>query len=396
MLKEIKSEEDIKQAAKLAEISFHMLNYEQNLEFLKGNKEFDFIGFFDENKLLAAAGAYDFQIFIRDRLFSCAGIAGVMTDPIHRKKGYVRKLMTELVKKKYSEGYELTSLWPFDHGFYQKFGYESCDKIISYKFSPSDIKQSLKVEDGVKIRESTGENDYPILDKIARNALNKYTRIIGKIDAWFLRSSSAGYKPYILERENNPVGYIILKFKKPKPNEWGTNIQVQDIAYNDLVTKHSIFAFLRNFESDIGNIFVTLPYQEEMMSYLKVVKEEHKYSMWPHMCRILDVKVTLEKLSFSDKIDATLYANLQDELIEENNGFWKFTVKEGKCSAQKVENEKVADIDVLELNIRQLTQLIVGVKTITSIFESEIKKIPTKWLEKNLFPERPCKAGISY
>ena len=125
MIKEIKSEEDIKQAAKIAEICFHMLNFEQNLEFFKGAKEFDFIGFFDEDKLLAAAGAHEFQIFVRDKLFSCAGVAAVMTDPIHRKKGYVKELMIELLKKKHSEGYDLTSLWPFNHR------YSYCDLLIN-------------------------------------------------------------------------------------------------------------------------------------------------------------------------------------------------------------------------------------------------------------------------
>ena len=213
MIKEIKDPEIFKQAAKLAEICFHEQTIEENIKFYNRLKELYLLGFFENNELLATAGTLDFQMFVRNQILSCAGVAIVMTDPIHRKKGYIRKLMVEILQKKFEEGYDITTLWPFNHKFYQKFGYENCEKAITYKFSPSDLKSSLKIEESVNIREIKDEKDYILLNQIAHSAQNKYTRIIGKLDAWILRDSSEKFKFYIFERKNDPVGYISFKFR---------------------------------------------------------------------------------------------------------------------------------------------------------------------------------------
>ncbi|MEE9410065.1 MAG: GNAT family N-acetyltransferase [Candidatus Heimdallarchaeota archaeon] len=394
MIKEIKDPEIFKQAAKLAEICFHEQTIEENIKFYNRLKELYLLGFFENNELLATAGTLDFQMFVRNQILSCAGVAIVMTDPIHRKKGYIRKLMVEILQKKFEEGYDITTLWPFNHKFYQKFGYENCEKAITYKFSPSDLKSSLKIEESVNIREIKDEKDYILLNQIAHSAQNKYTRIIGKLDAWILRDSSEKFKFYIFERKNDPVGYISFKFRKSKKEEWVTDITIVDLAYIDVKTKHSVFAFLRNFESDISNILINLPYEEEILSFLNDIKDEHKFAQWPPMSRILNVKSTIEKLSFPITTNSILYAEIKDEVIEENSGIWKFKIRDGKCSTQKIPKSESEENKVLKFKIGEFTQLVVGVIGIKNLFESELENVPKEWRKNDIFPTQPCKIGV--
>ena len=394
MIKEIIDQEDFKQAAKLAEICFHERSKDDNLKYFKKLKELYFIGYFEEEKLLASVGNYAFQIYVRGKLLSCAGIAHVMTDPIHRKKGYVRKLMNNLITKNFKEGYDITTLWPFMHGFYQKFGYEICEKTITYKFSPSDIKKKFKIDERVKIREVLEEKDYEVLIKITQEAQNKFTRIIGEKDAWTLRGPEEKFSIFVFERATEPIGYISLKFHKPKKGEWETNIRIVDFAYVDKEIKHSIFGFLRNFESDISKIVVNLPYEEEIMNYLDDIKEEHKFAQWPPMSRILNVKSSLEKLDFPKTENAILFAEIEDEIIDENNGIWRLKFEGGKCSAQKIVKSECEEKKILRFKIGKFTQLVVGVIGIKNLFEANSDDIPEEWIKKNIFPIQPCKIGV--
>ena len=120
MIREFKDKEDIDQAVKLAALCFHEPTKEME-KFFEGIKELKMLGAFEEKTLLAAAGAYKFQMFIRDTLFDSAGIAGVMTNPTERRKGYVKELMNKLIVEKKKQGYPVAALWPFEHSFYQKF-----------------------------------------------------------------------------------------------------------------------------------------------------------------------------------------------------------------------------------------------------------------------------------
>ena len=391
--REIKEDSDIKKAAKLAEICFHESNYEDNIKFYKNLKECEIFGLFENNELYAAGGSYDFNIFIRDHLFRCAGIAHVMTHPIQRKKGYVRRLMEEILISKFEEGYTISSLWPFKHSFYQKFGFEIIEKPISYRFSPSDIKKDLKIGEEVNVRE-TKEEDFPILNEIAKNALNKYTRIIGKYDAWALRGSLQKFITYIFEKEKKPVGYISFKFRKVKEKEWGSNLVIVDFAYVDLETKKAIFAFLRKYEADIGEISLTIPYEEEILGYLNDIKDKHKYAQWPAMVRILNLKKTIENLIFPSDIDINLYTKIKDEIIKENEGLWLFRISNGKCLAEKINQETIPDEEILNVDINQITQIIVGYSKVENIFETSKEKIPKVWLNEEIFPPVPCSVMV--
>ncbi len=388
MIREFKDTEDINQAVKLATLCFHEPTKEME-KFFAGIQELKMIGAFEENTLLAAAGAYKFQMFIRDTLFDCAGIAGVMTNPTERRKGYVKELMNKLIVDKKNQDYPVAALWPFNHSFYQKFGFGNAEKIISYHFKPSDIKSDFKLENDIKICDVTDEKDYLPLIQVAKNALNKYTRIIGDVDAWLLRGELQGYfKIYLIERDEKPVAYISLKFKKAK--EWENNMQIMDFAYIDIQAKHSLFAFLRNFEADINQISLTLPVQEEIESYLDGVKDTHKFSQWPAMFRILDVKKAFEQLDYHSALNEKLYFQVEDNVLSENSGIWNLEINNGNCIASKIEGQNIAKEKILEFSINQLSQILIGYSKVEHILEHTGIRIPEEWKHKDLFPIMPC------
>ena len=101
--RQISTKDECDQAAELAATCFH-----DSLEDMKNDiKEFSeqyFLGAFEDDQLQAAVDGRFFEIFIRNQLFKCAGIAFVMTSPVHRRKGLVNKLMNILLRKMKDDG----------------------------------------------------------------------------------------------------------------------------------------------------------------------------------------------------------------------------------------------------------------------------------------------------
>ncbi|GAG84510.1 unnamed protein product, partial [marine sediment metagenome] len=280
-------------------------------------------------------------------------------------------------------------LWPFDHEFYRKYGFENGEKAISYNFKPSNIKSDFKLDDNTKVTDVTDMKDYLPLMQVAMNAKNKYTRVIGDVDAWLLRGElQGGFKIYLFERDDIPTAYISLKFKKV--GEWEQNMQILDIAYTDIQAKHSIFAFLRNFEADISKISINLPIQEEVERYLQSIDDTHKFNTWPSMFRILDIKKCFEQIDFLPSLNEELYFQLEDKIISENSGIWKLTIENGKCNVLKLESISADKDNILDLTINQLSQILIGHSNIEKLLEHSNVQIPEQWKNKDLFPEMPC------
>ena len=385
MIRECKTKEDLDEAAKLAVLCFHEPPKDME-KFFSEIKEFTLLGAFEEENMVAAAGWYDFQIFIREQLLNCAGIAYVMTNPIYRRKGHVKELMNKILLERKAKGYSVSALWPFDYDFYRKFGFERFEKTITYKFKPSQLSSELKLEDNIKIVEVTKSKDYTPLIQVAKNAEGKWNRVIGETNAWQVRGELQNYSIYLLKRDDEPIAYICFEFKKRA--EWQYDMRVMDLAFTDIDAKHAIFAFIRNFSADISNVIINLPYTVEVESYLTSVLEDCKFNQWPAMLRILDVKKSFESLKYPSYLKKKLLFNVEDSLISENTGTWQLHIENGQCIASKVDVEKDDD-KVLKLTLHQLTQLLSGYSSLDKILEHKNSPIPDEWNDTHLFPEVP-------
>ncbi len=386
MIKELKDTTDIEKAVNLAALCFHD-PVKKLKEYYFEIQELEMLGIYENSILKAAAGSYKFQMFIRNQIFDCAGIANVMTEPAYRRKGYVTELMNKILVDRKNQGYPIAALWPFDHSFYQKFGFESGEKTITFKFKPGQIKSQFKIEDNIKIEDVTDKNDFLALIQVAENALNKYTRIYGDVAAWQMRGKLQEFKTYLVERDGKPIAYLSLKFKKVK--EWEFDMNIMDFAFIDIEAKHTLFAFLRNFEADITNILVNLPYQEEVEGYLTDINDEHKFNQWPAMVRILDVQQCFEQLIYPKDLESKIYFSIEDKIILENSGIWELDIKEGTCKASIIKEGLIEKEKVLEITINQLTQILVGYSSVAKLMEHQNTKIPKEWIAENLFPEVP-------
>jgi len=385
--RQISTKDEFDQAAELAATCFHESEEDMKNDFKEFSEQY-FLGAFEDDQLQAAADGRFFEIFIRNQLFKCAGIAFVMTSPVHRRKGLVNKLMNILLRKMKDDGYAYSALWPFKHKFYRNFGYASVEKAISYKIKPSNIRKDLQKDESISIKRYEPTKDFKKLNKIAQNAVNKYTRIVGKEDAWKLRSYAQRFKMYLFERGEVPVGYFCFKFKKTGEHQYDMNIL--DLAYIDISTKKTIFSFLRNFDSDVKHILINLPYEEEILGYLVNYNTEHKFASWPGMLRVLDLKMCFEGLIFTTNISTNLYFKTEDKIIEENTGTWKLNINNGKCLAVKTTKEDVPKDKILEISMNKLTQLLAGYESLPKLLEIEESNIPEEWLNPHLFPRMPC------
>ena len=68
------------------------------------------------------------------------GIGAVSTLPEYRMEGGVKEIFKVLLPHAYADGEVISTLYPFSHAFYRKFGYETVCWRNQYEFAPGVLK----------------------------------------------------------------------------------------------------------------------------------------------------------------------------------------------------------------------------------------------------------------
>jgi hypothetical protein len=98
----------------------------------------------DSGRTVATASAIPMRQHVRGLVLPMAGVAGVASDPLARRRGHVRTLMTELLGEMRDTGHVVSALYPFRTSFYEKFGYAGLVRTRSVMFSPADLGALLR------------------------------------------------------------------------------------------------------------------------------------------------------------------------------------------------------------------------------------------------------------
>jgi predicted acetyltransferase len=72
---------------------------------------------------VADASAIPMRQNIRGNVYPMAGVAGVATLPLARRRGFARELVTALLGRMRDSGHVVSALYPFRPSFYQRFGF---------------------------------------------------------------------------------------------------------------------------------------------------------------------------------------------------------------------------------------------------------------------------------
>lgn len=100
----------------------------------------------DRGTAQAVATAIPMRQNVRGAVLPMAGIAGVATDPLARRQGHVRALLTQLLGDMRDEGHVVTALYPFRASFYARMGYVGLPKRRTATFSPAGLGELLRAE----------------------------------------------------------------------------------------------------------------------------------------------------------------------------------------------------------------------------------------------------------
>lgn len=80
-------------------------------------------GHFLEGRLTSAAVCYPFEMFLAGQRVQVGGLAGVLSAPQTRRRGFVREVLKNILERLSQDGVGWALEYPFDPRFYARYGF---------------------------------------------------------------------------------------------------------------------------------------------------------------------------------------------------------------------------------------------------------------------------------
>ena len=401
-VKKLEGEERF-EAHKLFVYCFHQRvdNIENERQKQEAETQEDWGAFDDDEKLMARIINNHYYFHLDGQAVKTGGIGGVATHPEYRETGAIREIFKALLLEAYKNGEVLSALFPFNHKFYRKFGYEVLPFRNEYKMHPNVLKDyhSLATEEKCEVRRwQAGEDVRDFLDVYSRfasafNLSALRTEEMMKEHLKFEKEYIDRKFSYIFSRDGVPVAYLIFK---DEFNPQAAVLKVEECAWTSRAGFNSILNFLARFSADYGSIVLPLP---KGIDLLKIIHAPNAYEIEKHACqhfmvRVMNVFKLFEVIRKPADCDFTI--KVEDDLIKENNLTLRVLADKVEIlasddttagTAAGLTNVSKPDI---ELDIRALSQLAIGC---TSLDEASLRSDVTingnEEMLRKVFIEKP-------
>lgn len=313
--------EDRIHADVVSTVAFHgrIDNYdERNNEYLN-DKEWnneDWGAFDDDGTLMARVINNHFTAYIDGNTVSNGGIGAVSTLPEYRNSGAVRKIMEAILNEAYNRGEVISTLFPFKHSFYRKFGYETVNISNEFTFSPSDLK-GFRHEGWAKIyREGDDCSEY---DRIYADFSKNHNLMLKrsgseKVNGVHYRDRKFCY--LLGEKGKEAESFVVFQDVRHDPQ---AIIRIEEAAWTTAEGFRMLLGFLSRFSADYGRIEWKMPTGIDLNLILAEAYDVTKNPCIGYMIRAVNARALLAAM----KKRGTFTIRVTDNIIEANNGTWK-------------------------------------------------------------------------
>ena len=358
-VRQLNTPEELLEGEKIQSIAFGFSWDEEkarnNLEKPHSRRNVTFGHFNQEGVLTACLELPEYEMYYEGTTVPMVGVGGVASLPEYRHGGAVRSIFHTALRWMWDRGAVFSSLYPFSHAYYRKFGYELCQICTQYKL-PVEALASFPCTCSVRMFQPGG--DLAPFQTVYNAGLGKRNLAVRREERhWKTLLEKDPYKDryytYLLEKESTPLSYVVLALEDlsadPKVGV------VKELGFFSPEGLFQALGLLHRLAAQYGAFLVTLPDDVPLSALL-----EDSYDLTPAyteqpMARVIHVEKALERKA---PPEGTWYTvKVEDQLLPENTGVFQVETREGRVVVTKLPENAPAH---LSLDVQTLTQLLLG------------------------------------
>ncbi|MGI6239057.1 MAG: GNAT family N-acetyltransferase [Christensenellales bacterium] len=315
--------EELAEASLISLVAFHARTdsiEESRKEIEENFKDIHWGAFSENGAMMARIINNRFPARFDGHVIENGGIGAVSTLPEYRNSGAVRAMMEKILIDARAQGEVVSTLYPFNHAFYRKFGYELSVTHTEYEFPVTALK-GFRFGGWAKLWHP-GET--PELFTEVFNAFGARYNLTFVRDDGMMGNHVRGayYKDrrfsYLLGDANGACAYIVFE---DIAEDGANTIRAADTAFIGRRGLHALLGFLARFDSDYKTVKMRLPEDVNLCALVNNPYDIKKLSHHAYMARIVNAPRALALMKKPEGAAFTI--EVRDGLLRENAGVWR-------------------------------------------------------------------------
>lgn len=286
-----------------------------------------------------------------------AAVTAVAVKPGHRRRGVLTRVMRAQLHGLHEERKEaVAALWASEAAIYPRFGYGLAAEFARLSV-PGDAKFRAGVSiGGERVREVSRDEAMPFMKTV-------YDELRPSRTGWLSRTDAA-WDAYYADTERDrdgltayryalhPQGYAVYRVKQDWQERGPRNeLHVREIVARTDEAYAALYRYLLDLDL-VGELKFFTTSDDPVLHLLDDVRlalRSRSDSLW---VRLVDVDRALTQRRYNSDVDAVL--EVSDEFCQWNEGRWRFTVKDGTATVQRVDDDPDVVLDVQALGAAYL------------------------------------------
>jgi predicted acetyltransferase len=347
-------------------------------------------GVFDGKKLLAGMFEIEYLMRFDGHSVKMSGIGGVGTLPEARKGGHIRHIFEKLLPQAYEKGVVFSSLTPFSHDFYRKFGYEIACNRNKISISTDDLSEIKSKGEFVHILPG---DDTTLLAEVHSKYIENINHGIHRDNwtdnrAWkrFTRDDPCSTGTYLyLWKDETGKARSYIKYQDVFEED-EHNMSVTELIFIDKKGLYGVLGIVGGLSAQFRNFKWLMPAFIDPLDFTGDAWSVEQEIKPRDMTRVVNVKAALE-LMRRPTGEGEYTIEVKDENISANNG--KFLIQFGTDGSKISVTKKDAD---LSCDILALSQLVTGYRTLENVLitrQEGLEVYGNMETLKRVFTQRP-------
>lgn len=319
---------------------------------------------FVDGRMVATMGTFPFTVRLNGAPVKMGGVTAVGTLPEMRRRGLLRKIMTQGFEDMRDRGQSLAILWASMGAIYQRFGYGLASTGVRYAFDPRYVAFESGPEPTGNVTLMGKDEAWPIIKQIfiqwgtPRNLV--IHRAVPLWEADIFRPRKKGEPVYIGVYRNGDGearGYIVYQTHETEREGYGPGhiLQVKDFIPLDMDAYGGLWAYIRRHDL-VGKVEMhgAVPEDDPAPDLLlepRMLDRRTSDAIW---MRVVDIEKAIPQRPYGDRGELT-FAVTNETMCPWNEGTWLMET-DGKTTDVR-RTDRTPDL-VLPLNT--LASLVAG------------------------------------
>jgi len=214
----------------------------------------------DGESIVAAAGAFPFELTLPAGPAHCAGVTVVGVLPSHRRRGLLRRMMETQLRDVRERGEPIAALWASEETIYGRFGYglASMSIVVDADRTATGVRDDLPRSGSIRL--VAHDEALRVFPKLYDGVRKRSPGFVSRSADWW-QGKQLGDRPEqrrgagplvraLLEREGRAVGYALYRIAQEGSTEedWKKTVKVVEAVGIDDAATHELWRFLLSID----------------------------------------------------------------------------------------------------------------------------------------------------